>query len=263
MLPYWGSLCAPGSAELRLFALNICFSRRLCSSPRWARAVPLLARCIVGCPRLCLHFLYLGIFLTTNWSFTPCFLNFCTWGPRICSLAQTARVKVWNVECSKAVVFPCRCASWGGFCGDFADELRCGACKMRFYCSDICQREEWKYHKAECRRVRWWLRWLLAEWWKVMVLILLMNEGVALLQLAIFPSFMLMEVFLQLGLTYHLVRKIASCRRIVCRWIVASIQTRRAWHYTVLTRSFPSLPPCNGKAQKSRLRLVWGSCECP
>ena len=110
MLPYWGSLCAPGSAELRLFALNICFSRRLCSSPRWARAVPLLARCIVGCPRLCLHFLYLGIFLTTNWSFTPCFLNFCTWGPRICSLAQTARVKVWNVECSKAVVFPCRCA---------------------------------------------------------------------------------------------------------------------------------------------------------
>lgn len=86
-----------------------------------------------------------------------------------------------------------------------------------------------------------------------------MNEGVALLQLAIFRSFMLIKVFLQLGLTYHLVRKIASCRRIVCRWIVASIQTRREWHYTVLIRSFPSLPfasPCHGKAQKSRLRLV-------
>lgn len=41
-----------------------------------------------------------------------------------------------------------------GFCGDYADELRCGACKMRFYCSEVCQREEWKYHKAECRRVR-------------------------------------------------------------------------------------------------------------
>ena len=30
----------------------------------------------------------------------------------------------------------------GGFCGDFADALRCGACKLRFYCSEICQKED-------------------------------------------------------------------------------------------------------------------------
>ena len=30
----------------------------------------------------------------------------------------------------------------GGFCGDFADGLRCGACKLRFYCSDVCQKED-------------------------------------------------------------------------------------------------------------------------
>lgn len=57
---------------------------------------------------------------------------------------------LWGAHAYACISCPRIC----GFCGDFADELRCGACKMRFYCSDVCQREEWKYHKAECRRVR-------------------------------------------------------------------------------------------------------------
>ncbi|CAK9084248.1 Kinase D-interacting substrate of 220 kDa [Durusdinium trenchii] len=57
---------------------------------------------------------------------------------------------LWGAHAHACISCPRIC----GFCGDYADELRCGACKMRFYCSDVCQKEEWKYHKAECRRVR-------------------------------------------------------------------------------------------------------------
>ena len=33
---------------------------------------------------------------------------------------------------------------------DKAGTLRCGRCKKGKYCSKECQREDWKYHKANC-----------------------------------------------------------------------------------------------------------------
>ncbi|KAJ7491414.1 hypothetical protein B0H11DRAFT_1008481 [Mycena galericulata] len=31
-------------------------------------------------------------------------------------------------------------------------ETRCAACKIVFYCSQECQRRDWKYHKRQCRQ---------------------------------------------------------------------------------------------------------------
>lgn len=68
-------------------------------------------------------------------------------GPDACPYWHDA---LWGANAHACISCPRIC----GFCGDFADALRCGACKLRFYCSEICQKEEWKYHKAECRRCR-------------------------------------------------------------------------------------------------------------
>ncbi|KAJ7438018.1 hypothetical protein B0H11DRAFT_596284 [Mycena galericulata] len=33
-------------------------------------------------------------------------------------------------------------------------ETRCAACKIVFYCSQECQRRDWKYHKRQCKQVQ-------------------------------------------------------------------------------------------------------------
>ena len=38
-------------------------------------------------------------------------------------------------------------------CGKTGDNLlRCGACKLVWYCDQVCQRRNWKRHKKNCRR---------------------------------------------------------------------------------------------------------------
>ena len=34
---------------------------------------------------------------------------------------------------------------------DGMELLRCGRCKVRFYCDRVCQRVDWKEHKLVCR----------------------------------------------------------------------------------------------------------------
>lgn len=66
-------------------------------------------------------------------------------GPHRC---QYMHDPTWGAHALACISIPRLC----GFCGDFADELRCGRCKSRFYCSVDCQREEWKWHKPVCGR---------------------------------------------------------------------------------------------------------------